>query len=128
MKKLAGILLCAFVCAAGCRSLAPVHNITDKTVVVAEHTTLQDAILSAGALKHWDMQIVRPGLIRADLFIRSHEVSVDIAYTDSSYSITYVSSKNMKYKEKKNTIHPKYNQWIRNLNAAIMRQARVPQL
>ena len=74
------------------------------------------------------MQIVRPGLIRADLFIRSHEVSVDIAYTDSSYSITYVSSKNMKYKEKKNTIHPKYNQWIRNLDAAIMRQARVPQL
>jgi hypothetical protein len=51
-----------------------------------------------------------------------HYVEVSIPFTDKAYSILYLSSRNMDYDEKKQTIHRKYAAWIGNLSAAIQRE------
>lgn len=123
MKKTLGILLMAAFLAAGCRSLAPVYNIENKTVVLGSGVTMEQAILAGGAAKRWTMSAVRPGLIKGNLYTRGHEVTVNIPYTQNSYSIEYASSDNMRYNAKKHKIHPKYNQWVCNLDLAISREA-----
>lgn len=123
MKKTLGLLLTAMLLAAGCRSLAPVYNVENKTVALASGVTMEQAILAGGAAKRWTMSSVRPGLVKGHLYARGHEVTVNIPYTQNSYSIEYASSGNMHYNAKKHKIHPKYNQWIRNLDLAISREA-----
>ncbi|WP_264874403.1 hypothetical protein [Vibrio agarivorans] len=59
----------------------------------------------------------------ADLYVRSHYVSVDITLNQSTYDINYRDSENMKYKPD-GTIHKKYNGWVRNLNSDIQKQLR----
>lgn len=122
MKKV--LVLAAFLAVlAGCSSLAPVQNLSEKMVLLAPGVTMEEAILKGGAAKRWRMKVERPGLITAKLFARQHVVIVNIPYTDNSYAIEYYFSENMNYKPKKHKIHHKYNQWVRNLDAAITRAA-----
>lgn len=123
MKKTLGFLLMAGLLAAGCRSLAPVHNVENKTVALASGVTMEQAVIAGGTAKRWTMSAVRPGLVKGYLSVRGHEVTVNIPYTQNSYSIEYASSDNMRYNAKKRKIHPKYNQWVRNLDLAISREA-----
>ena len=126
MKKM--LVLAAFLAVlAGCRSLAPVYNIENKTITLSSGITMEQAILKGGSLKKWTMSLVHPGLITGTLYVRGHEIAVNIPYTDTSYSIEYADSENMKYRVKTNRIHPKYNQWVRNLDAAITRAAATTQ-
>lgn len=123
MKKTLLMVLLAGLMAAGCRSLAPVYNVENKTVVLSAGTTMQQAILKGGSAKRWTMSAVRPGLMKGVLVARGHSVEVYIPYTQNTYSIEYAGSDNMHYNAKKNKIHPKYNQWVRNLDLAIYRAA-----
>ncbi|MBO5012207.1 MAG: hypothetical protein J6C49_07190 [Elusimicrobiaceae bacterium] len=70
------------------------------------------------------MSETAPGVITGRLTLRGHEVEVKIPYTANSYAIEYAGSSNMKYNAKKNRIHPKYNQWVRNLDLNISRFAQ----
>ncbi len=49
---------------------------------------------------------------------------VKIIFEGQNYKIEYVSSSGLKYNEEKNTVHGKYNTWVRNLNKAISDQLR----
>ena len=123
MKKTLFLLVCAGLLGAGCRSLAPVYNVQNKTVVLAANTTMQQAILQGGSAKRWTMSAVRPGLMKGVFVTRGHSVEVYIPYTQNTYSIEYADSDNMRYNSAKKKIHPKYNQWVRNLDLAIYRAA-----
>lgn len=123
MKKILFLLtLCLF--AAACRSYPTVYEVKNSRVTVAEGQTLRQAILQAGVARRWAMYEVKPGLIQGHLKVRRHDVVVDIPYTQDSFSIEYVSSDNMKYNPKKNTIHRKYELWIRKLEITIYRFAQ----
>ena len=49
----------------------------------------------------------------------NHKMVVDIPYTERNYSIIYRDSENLRYNEKKNTIHPRYNKWVIRLSRCI---------
>jgi hypothetical protein len=66
------------------------------------------------------MGIIEPGHIIGTLLIRSHTAIVDIYYTTTSFSIVYKDSTNLKYDANNKTIHHNYNNWIHNLERAIM--------
>lgn len=123
MKKV--FVLAAFVAVlAGCRSLPQVYNVPQHTVVLAKGKTMREAILQGGAERRWVMSQTAPDVITGRLTLRGHTVEVRIPYTENSYAIEYADSSNMKYNAKKNRIHPKYNQWVRNLDLNISRFAQ----
>lgn len=123
MKKLF-VLTALLAVLAGCRSLPQVYNVPQHTVILAEGKTMREAILQGGEGRRWIMSEETPGVITGRLFLRGHEVEVKIPYTENSYAIEYAGSQNMKYNAKKNRIHPKYNQWVRNLDLNISRFAQ----
>lgn len=122
MKNYLLVIFLAASLLGACRSLPAVQTLENRTVTPVRGT-LQEAILAGGAKKGWSMYAVHPGLIRGELALRGHEVKVNIPYTEHTYSIRYADSVNMKYNAKKNKIHGKYNQWVRNLDLAIHQAA-----
>lgn len=123
MKKM--LVLAAFLAVlAGCRSLPQVYSVPQHTVALAEGKTMREAILQGGEGRRWVMSETAPDVITGRLTLRGHTVEVRIPYTENSYAIEYADSSNMKYNAKKNRIHRKYNQWVRNLDLNISRFAQ----
>ena len=83
----------------------------------------EKAIKSAGSKIGWEMDTIRPGLIRGTLNVRSHLAVVDISYDSERFSIDYVDSENLKYDEEKKAIHKSYNKWIGILERRIRAEA-----
>ena len=107
----------------GCRT-APVYNVTEAPVNASGKVSSNDvkkAIISADAGLGWQMKEVKPGHIVGTLFLRKHMASVDIPYSDKSYSINYKDSSELNYDN--GNIHSNYNGWVQNLDRAI--QARL---
>ncbi|MCL2916446.1 hypothetical protein L2725_22170 [Shewanella corallii] len=103
-----------------CGRMQPVKNV--QSAPVTFNLTLEQvktAILQSGIDRGWVMKEVSPGVIRAEIFVRSHHAVVDIDYNDKSYSINYVTSDNLKYANGK--IHRNYNRWVNNLDVDIKR-------
>ncbi len=69
----------------------------------------------AGCSQRWVCGSIGPGKIRAVLFIRGHMAEVLISFDTKSFSIDYVTSTDLRYNAKKNTIHQKYNLWVVHL-------------
>ena len=121
MKPFLKVVACVCLLAA-CGGLPKVYNVPTRHMTVTG-TTMRQVILSAGSKKGWTMYEISDGLIEATLSRRGHDVTVRIPYTEDSYAIEYKYSANMYYNAKKNTIHRKYNQWVRNLDLAITQAA-----
>ncbi|MGI2259700.1 hypothetical protein [Shewanella sp. GXUN23E] len=103
-----------------CGKMQPVKNVQSAPVAFNLTTEqVKSAILQSGIDRGWVMKEITPGVIRGEIFIRSHHAVVDIEYSDKSYSINYVSSDNLKYDEGK--IHRNYNRWVNNLDVDIKR-------
>jgi hypothetical protein len=94
--------------------------------ITSEHTTdqVRDAIIAAGATRGWVIKDAGPGQLRAAIDLRTHRAEADIAYSKTSYSITYASSTNLDYKA--GNIHRNYNKWVENLSQAIQEQLGRP--
>ena len=71
------------------------------------------SIVDAGVSRGWLMDDFSESQIVGKLNVRTHYISIDIAYSSESYSISYKESSNMKAKGQ--NIHKKYNSWISNL-------------
>jgi hypothetical protein len=80
---------------------------------------IQRAIIAGCAQRGWQCQAIRPGEIRAVLYIRQHMAEALIAFDTKNYSVSYVNSAELRYNAAKNTIHRKYNLWVSNLIADI---------
>ncbi|MCF1427586.1 MAG: hypothetical protein LPD71_14145 [Shewanella sp.] len=101
-----------------CGRIQPVKNVQSAPVAFNLTTAqVESAILRAGIDRGWVMKEIKPGVIRAQIFVRSHSAVVDIDYSNKSYSIKYVSSDNLEYHNGK--IHRNYNRWVNNLDVDI---------
>jgi hypothetical protein len=108
----------------GCKN-SPVYNVSSASFVtpaVSQRTLVdvRDAIVRGGKGLGWAMEDVAPGHLVGTLRLRSHVAVVDIDYTLSSFSIRYKDSKNLLYDGQ--TIHRNYNNWIHNLERAILKE------
>jgi len=67
--------------------------------------------------KRWIIQHKEEGQIIAKYTRGKISASISIIYSENNLAITYVDSSSLKYKEDGEIryIHPKYNQWVNNL-------------
>ncbi|MFH0260694.1 hypothetical protein ACGRH2_09730 [Vibrio barjaei] len=105
----------------GCGRVQPVLNF-DNEPVTYDLTAAQVklAITEAATNRGWVITEPEEGVLKAAISVRSHKAEAKIPYTNKFYSITYVSSKNLKASD--GEIHRNYNRWINNLNTDIRKQ------
>jgi len=110
-------LIIAFSLLLSACSVVPIYTVDNAVYVsVNGNVTLEqakEAIINAGNKRKWQMEEVKPGHLAATLHVRKHKIIVDIKYNTNAFSIIYKDSINMKFDGL--YIHPKYNNWIQNL-------------
>jgi hypothetical protein len=101
---------------------APVYQPTSTVPTAAARPDLRAAILAGLATKGWRVAREGPGVIEATVRAGGHTATVAIRYGGNQYSIQYVSSsEGLKYDGE--TIHRRYNHWVRLLDDAIYKAA-----
>lgn len=124
MKKIFASLMIAGLALSGCENIRekPVLNVTDSPFgAQTDQTDVEASILAALKLRRWDILDQQPGVITArhskpnekEGFV--HSATIKVTYDANSFSIDYVDSENLMYREKSNTIHRNYNRWVSNL-------------
>ena len=117
------IVFAALLALSACGSNPPVFNIEGSPIPLKTDGSklsmneISTAIIHAATYKRWTTQKTGEGKIRANIYVRSHTAITDIEFNDESFSIQYVDSSNLEYKNGK--IHGNYNKWIGNLNREI---------
>jgi uncharacterized lipoprotein YajG len=115
MKKLPILAFVMFLLA-GC-SHDPIYNVQAHTVPMSAQSLslkqMENVIVEAGQSRGWKFQPVSPGILRAAQEQPKYAAVVEIRFTQTSYSIQYVSSRGFEFKD--GIIHSHYNFWIRNL-------------
>ncbi|MFL7010687.1 hypothetical protein [Enterovibrio norvegicus] len=115
------VLLTLSVLLVGCGRVQPIRNVENAPIAHnLPAATVKQAILQSGSNRGWVMTEIEPGVIRGELFVRSHSAVIDVKYSDKVYSIHYVDSDNLKYSDGK--IHRNYNRWINNLDVDIRKK------
>ena len=107
-----------------CRK-APVRDIPENSIPISNEKTLtleevESAIIMGGSEAGWSMRKQQPGLIIGTLQVRTHQAEVDVRYTETTWSINYRGSSNLKYNGEK--IHVNYNKWVSRLADSIRKQ------
>jgi hypothetical protein len=81
------------------------------------------AIMKACTNRRWIARVVEPDKLSVTTLVRGrHYAEISIPFDGSSYSIIYVTSRELDADLKKNKIHRNYNKWISVLNYEITRQ------
>ena len=130
---LRAILLAATLCVAAGLAVARSSGMVElgrQTALTADARPLsveamRKAIIAGGAVHGWKPVGDKPGLLTLEADSGQHQAVVDVAYDAQGWQIAYKSSANLNYEhtDKKTSIHPKYNQWVENLNTEIRRAA-----
>ena len=119
LLKLSALLLVSSLLFTGCKT-SQIYNVPPTKINHQQSSeVVYQAIKEAGQSLGWKITKVKPGVAQGKLYLRAHVAVVRINYNSSSYSIRYVSSENLKYDAKDQTIHSNYNGWIQNLAKAI---------
>lgn len=95
---------------------------TGKGVPLSIDEVKNAITVGAGAGKRvWTVSNLDGNRLLATYNVRTHSISVNISYTEKSYSIKYANSVNMKYGtvDGARVIHPFYNRWVDELMASI---------
>ena len=83
---------------------------------------VQTSIIKACAARKWVPRVSEPGKLSVSILVRGVPYAeVSIPFNDTSYSILYVTSRELEANEKKRKIHGNYNKWVGALNAEIGR-------
>ncbi len=103
----------------GCTT-SEIYNVSNPNTH-GKYTTqeMQNAIIDAGERLKWDFNIITPDRIIAQYSYNNekHIAVVDIRYSDSGYSINYLSSVALDYNGE--TIHKAYNKLVVDLEEEI---------
>lgn len=119
LLKLSALLLMTLLVITGCGT-GPIYNVQyNKIANQKSSTVVYNAIKEGGQSLGWKITKVKPGVAQGKLYLRTHVAVVRINYSNTAYSINYVSSQNLNYDAKTQKIHTNYNGWIQNLEKAI---------
>lgn len=120
MKRFASFLI--LLCSLGLSPLvlAAAELIDPPPVVVPEGVSekeLVKQIKKAFVGRNWTIEKEEKGSIKATLYLRSHIARVAADYSADEVTLTYLSSENLNFKEKKGKrfIHKNYLTWIQNV-------------
>ncbi len=80
-------------------------------------------IIAGAQRRGWTPQLEGDSKIIASILVRSrHYAEVEIAFTATSYSITYRDSRELDYDKDDREIHGNYNKWVSNLSDSIQQE------
>lgn len=120
MKTLRFVSVGVLLLFSGCRTNPVLVEPNCQIAVSPERVgDMKKAIVVAATRLGWSAVDKGPTVVRCALSKSTHEVQVDVVYSDKDFSIRYVDSKEMEYDPKDQTIRRKYNQWVRNLEKEI---------
>jgi hypothetical protein len=120
----ASLLLALMLC--GC--LEPVRNVQDQAFPPRAQTlSLEEIgqdIVEAGVESRWAITPAGPGRLTGEFDDGKHDAVIDISYTQTGYSITLLSSRNLDQEShpEGDDINRHYNKWIRVLQRSIARR------
>ncbi|MFP3364833.1 hypothetical protein R0J93_14285 [Pseudoalteromonas sp. SIMBA_148] len=89
------------------------NPIPQTSTITNSEADVEKGILKACIQLGWKCTPLSEGKIKGVLDIRTHQLTVDIAYDKTAYSINYKDSINLNYNGKK--IHRQYVNWVSNL-------------
>ncbi|MEZ8825445.1 hypothetical protein AB4259_15075 [Vibrio amylolyticus] len=105
----------------GCGRVQPVMNVEDQPVAYnLTSKQVKSAIVDSAMNRGWVVEDIDSDSLSASIMVRSHSAKINVQYSEKYYSITYVSSSNLKASDGK--IHRNYNRWINNLNVDIQKK------
>jgi len=103
----------------GCGT-APVLEITRQTAIV-DHVAIAGAIERGLADKGWRVESHTLGTYIAAINAGQHFARIEVAYDQEAYRIRHVeTSPGLKFDGHK--VHRRYNRWVSQLDAVIMRE------
>lgn len=113
-----------------CDQRVPVQNVVSAPLGAPADVTLEKVskMIEQNLFRRdWKILEQKPGDVTAKLSVRGgkHNVTANIVYDTTSFSITYVDSHNMNYRAAgaSGQIHPKYNIWVTQLEQDIQASA-----
>lgn len=120
MKRFASLLVILFGLGMSTLALAAAELVDPAPVVVPSGISekeLVKQIKKAFVGRNWTIEKEENGSIKATLYLRSHVARVAADYTKDQVNLTYISSENLNYKERKDKrlIHKNYLTWIQNV-------------
>ena len=118
MRHTLVIALVALFTLSACKTTVPVRDFPYNAIPMAQSQNHSDkdiekAIIKACLQLVWQCAAKSEWVVAAVLNIRTHQLTVDINYTPSQFSVEYVDSVNLRYDGKK--IHRQYVNWVNNL-------------
>lgn len=107
----------------------PIQDVIDAPVPIRPdggRYSIEDvraAIIKGSQTQLWTAEMAGDKTIRAMLNVKNkHFAIVEIPYSETSYSIIYISSENLDYNPTRRTIHRNYNKWVLQLSTLIKSQ------
>jgi hypothetical protein len=80
-------------------------------------SAIENAFKTCSAERGWKFTRAAPGKLIGKLNVRGkHSIEVLVEYSSEAYKISYQNSRNMRYYAAENTIHKRYNSWVKNLS------------
>ena len=115
------IVLISSFALSGCRSMRTELPQTMTVAVEAPSVdALHSAIFRAGVRLGWDMKDFAPGVVRAELRRKGKYLVVsEVRDDEKGYSIFYIDSENMEFRNEDGQLNKNYNRWVRNLSKEI---------
>ncbi|MFA0086015.1 hypothetical protein [Vibrio sp. 10N.261.51.F12] len=105
----------------GCGRVQPILNFENEPVTTELTAAQVKAVITEAATNRgWVVTEPKEGVLNANILVRGHEAEIEMPYTAKYYSITYVSSNNLKASN--GEIHRNYNRWTNNLNTDIKKK------
>jgi len=120
------IALAVLVLPAMSNAASPINNLEEVAIPVRSDGTqlpieeIQAIILESCLSRNWMPQPEADGTIVATIDVRGkHSATVRIPFSLDRYSILYVSSENLDYNPRRESIHRNYNGWVVKLSQTI---------
>lgn len=101
---------------------AAIQTITTPVISTSEVTLdkVRSAIIRGGQAKNWQVVEENGQKLTLKYVKKVHVAACDVTYDTKSYTITINPMTTLI--KGPNEVHPKYNQWVRNLDQQIQRQ------
>ncbi len=100
--------------AASAAGSVPILVVTNRAYNNAYHRDPAEVIETALTRRLYRITAREPGYIDAFYAARDVRADIRVSYTDTTYSITYVDSQNLRYSGSRIDAH--YNHWVNNLD------------
>jgi len=118
--RIVAMVLCFAIFGCGSQPILNYNARKVPEILVGDVNAFEATLQRATETKGWQLtRTEHAGVWVAEVVVGKQRAMVEIEFRQSRYSIRYKSSQNISVNTVRDTIDPKYNQWVRNLSHAL---------